>query len=265
MYYKKNSFNLSIFLILIILSCMVSCIPAKKINYLQEKSGRTGETIFSPELQQYKVQSGDNLYISFSSLDPETALILEPGKTNNVQNEGGRKYKDIYIVDSKGYVDIPQIGKVYINDLNLEEITDTIDYSISKYFKQINVQVRLADAYITIIGEVNRPGRYKIEFDDKITVFDLVGTAGDLTIHANRTEIKLVRRDGKNTKIHHINLTDKNILGKEHFYLMPNDIIYVEQLDAVFLDKKSFPFFSSLSVILSTTTSILVILTYLSR
>ena len=252
------------FLLMIAFS-LSSCITTKKINYLQEKSDFIS-TNDSVQIPQYKIRPGDNLYIKLSSLDPETALVLEPATQGvNSQNESDRKYKDIYNVNNEGYVDIPQVGDIYVKDLNLEQIKDSVDYSISKYFKQINVQVRLADAYITILGEVNNPGRYLIDYDDKITVFDLLGLAGDLTKYANRANLKLVRTNGEKKELNHIDLTDNKILEDEFFYLMPNDIIYVEQLNAAFWDKSTFPFFSSLSVVLSTTTSILVILTYLNR
>ena len=252
------------FLIGIIFS-LSSCITTKKINYLQEKSDHIATTD-SVNIPQYKIRPGDNLYIKLSSLDPETALVLEPATQRvNSQNESERKYKDIYNVNNEGYVDIPQAGEIYVKDLTLEQIKDSVSFSISKYYKQINVQIRLADAYITILGEVNRPGRYLINFDDKISVFDLLGLAGDLTKYANRTNLKLVRKIGDKKDLQHIDLTDNKILEDESFYLMPNDIIYVEQLNAAFWDKSTFPFFSSLSVVLSTTTSILVILTYLHK
>lgn len=260
---KLTVITLYIAFVFIITTSLFSCIPAKKINYLQDKSDYSSINDSLPT-PKYKIRPGDNLYIKLSSLDPETELILEPGSRNiKSQNESEKKYKDIYLVNSKGFIDIPQVGDIYVKDFDLEEIKDTIDYSISKYFKQINVQVRLADAYVTILGEVNVPGRYLIQYDDKITFFDLLGMARDLTKYANRKNLKLVRKTGEKTEIFHIDLTDKKILEKEYFYLMPNDIIYVEQLNAVFWDKSTFPFFSSLSVVLATTSSVLVIFTYL--
>ena len=260
MKYKQIIIYTSFF---IIVTSIFSCIPARKINYLQEKSGYTASAD-SITIPQYKVRPGDNIYIKLSSLDPETAQILEPtGQNMSSQNESEKKYKDVYNIDTNGYIDIHQIGNIYVKDLTLRQIKDTVDYSISKYFKQINVQVRLADAFITILGEVKKPGRYIIHYDDKITFFDLLGLAGDLTKHANRKDLKLVRKNAGKTEIINIDLTDKKILEEEYFYLMPNDIIYVEQLNAVFWDKSTFPFFSSLSVVLATTSSVLVIFTYL--
>jgi polysaccharide biosynthesis/export protein len=261
-YNLRNIAGNTVFLSMVAMG-MLSCITAKKINYIQETAG-VDTTRYSAEIPQYKVQADDNLYIKFSSLDPATAQILEPEAawSVNSQNEYERKYKDVYKVSTKGYIDIPPVGDIYVKGLNLEEIQDTIDYSVSKYFSQINVQVRLADAYVTILGEVKKPGRYPINFDDKITVFDFLGSAGDLTGHANRSDIQLIRKNGENAEILHIDLTDSDILENEFFYLMPNDIIYVKRLSAVFWDKSSFPFFTTLSVVLSTTAAILVILTY---
>ena len=140
---------------------------------------------------------------------------------------------------------------------------DSVSKKLNTYFNQINIQVRLADGFITVLGEVKKPGRYQINYKNKISVYELIGLAGDLTTHANRNEIKIVRRTNNENTVFKIDLTQESILENEYYYLQPNDIVYVEPLRAVFWDSKSFPFMTTLSVILATATSVLVILSLL--
>ncbi|RLD81265.1 MAG: hypothetical protein DRJ10_06375, partial [Bacteroidetes bacterium] len=196
-------------------------------------------------------------------LEPEINLILTPNTQTNFSQGAYAKYKDIYYVNTEGYVVLPQLEKVYVKGYSLEQVRDTLEHQIRKFFNQISIDVRLAENYVTILGEVNKPGRYLIDFNDKINVFELIGMAGDLNYEANRSIIKLLRKNNDQIDVSYINLLDADILGSEYYYLLPNDIVYVEPLKEVFWDEKTMPFTSTLALMLSVTTSILVIIAYL--
>ncbi len=240
-----------------------SCISSKEVTYLQSKEDEEVKSSYINKPADYKIQFGDNLYIKLSSLEPEINLILTPGTQTNISQGAYAKYKDIYYVNTEGYIVLPQLEKVYIKGYSLEQVRDTLEHQIRKFFNRISVDVRLAENYVTILGEVNKPGRYLVDFNDKINVFELIGMAGDLNYEANRSIIKLLRKNDDRIDVSYINLLDADILGSENYYLLPNDIVYVEPLNAVFWDKKTMPFTTTLALILSVTTSILVIIAYL--
>jgi len=78
--------------------------------------------------------------------------------------------------------------------------------------------------------------------------------AGGLKQFGRPEKITLIRQTLKGSEVYTVNLQDKKILESDYFYLMPNDVIYVEPIKGrAFLDTK-FPYalvFSTLSLALS--------------
>ncbi|MEN8123297.1 MAG: polysaccharide biosynthesis/export family protein [Bacteroidota bacterium] len=260
---KFKAKNHLIFGFVILIAISSSCIPAKRVKYLQSGKTEKAKSSYINKQIEYKVQPGDNLYIKLSSLEPEINLILTPSTQTYTSQGASAKYKDIYYINTEGFIKLPQINKVYVKGYTLDQVKDTLELKIDSYLKQISVDVRLADNFVTILGEVNKPGRYLIDFKEKISVFELVGMAGDLKYEANRSRIKLLRKNGENIDVSYINMLDSEVLENEYYYLSPNDIVYIEPLNAVFWDKKTMPFSTTLALILSVTTSILVIISYI--
>jgi polysaccharide export outer membrane protein len=54
-----------------------------------------------------------------------------------------------------------------------------------------------------------------------------LGLAGDLTINGERKDVLLIRQEGNSKTIHHINLTSKEWMSTELFYIKQNDVIIV--------------------------------------
>jgi len=101
-----------------------------------------------------------------------------------------------------------------------------------------------------------------LSYKDRISIYELIGLAGDLKKQADRNKIKIVRRNNNENQVFLIDLTKVEALENPNFYLQPNDLVYVEPLKAVFWAQESFPFMSTVSIVLATITSLLVIFTY---
>ena len=90
------------------------------------------------------------------------------------------------------------------------------------------VTVRMSNYKISVIGEVNRPGMFNVG-NEKISIFEALAQAGDLSIYGVRDRVKLIRENAKGRKeIHTINLNDANIVNSPYYYLQQNDVVYVE-------------------------------------
>ncbi len=62
--------------------------------------------------------------------------------------------------------------------------------------------MKLVNRYISVLGEVQAPGHYPFS-QDKLSIYDAVGLAGDMTLYANRKEVTLTRNEkGKNILVH---------------------------------------------------------------
>jgi polysaccharide export outer membrane protein len=92
--------------------------------------------------------------------------------------------------------------------------------------------VRFANYKITILGEVARPASYTMP-NEKVTVFDAISLAGDLTIYGKRENVMLIRNaDGGKKDIVRLDLTSSDLISSPYFYLKQNDVLYVEPTKA---------------------------------
>ena len=91
-----------------------------------------------------------------------------------------------------------------------------------------DIVTALPKSYVTVDGEVNRPGRYAIEAD--LTVTDAVSLAGGLTRFGSN-DVKVRRTDAQTGKatIVEVNLKDVRNGKKPDVPLLPNDVISVKR------------------------------------
>ena len=89
------------------------------------------------------------------------------------------------------------------------------------------VIIQFADVKFSVLGEVARPGQFSIT-KDRISLFDALAMAGDLTIYGIRTDVAVAREvDGVRT-IEYLDLTSKDLFNSPAFYIQQNDVIYVK-------------------------------------
>jgi polysaccharide export outer membrane protein len=120
------------------------------------------------------------------------------------------------------------LGKINVLNLTTTELRDTITNIANKYYKDPTVVVRFANFKITVTGEVLKPGQYVVP-NEKVSIFDGIAMAGDLTIFGKRDNILLLRENADGTKTpYRINLNKSEILSSPYYYLRQNDILYIE-------------------------------------
>jgi polysaccharide export outer membrane protein len=152
-----------------------------------------------------------------------------------------------YAIDKDGYLLLPVLGKIFIKGKTTSQVSLILTDSLSHILSQPMVIVKLVNRYISVLGYVNNPGHYSYS-QDKLTIYDALGLAGDISLYGDRREITLTRNEnGKNIRFN-IDLTSPDILGYENYYLRPNDMIYVKPLRKRFWGMSEFPF----AIILST-------------
>jgi polysaccharide export outer membrane protein len=214
----------------------------------QEKKIRSFK---EPELPDYRLKPNDELYIQINSLDEESANLFSYTRPQSVYTGSMGPYGASllsYTIDREGYLMVPVVGKILAADKTLAEVTLILKDSLNHILNQPIVSVKLVNRYVSVIGEVSSPGHFPYS-QDKLSIFDAIGLAGDMTDYANRTKIVLVRNeDGQNTKVN-LDLTQADILSSDYYYLRPNDIVYVKPLNKKFWGLRQFPFEVILSAI----------------
>jgi polysaccharide export outer membrane protein len=228
----------------------------KRIEYLQQEVSRkdTIRTHFQTDLTDYRLQPGDNLYIKVRSVlaASENIFAEDAGAgSNNLYSDAGI-YLNSYLVSEEGYIDFPFVGKVYVNNLTVEETKDLISDIVKDYIKESTVLVRLALFNITALGEVGRTGQLNI-YQNKINIFEAIAMAGDMTDFARRDDVILIRETENGSKTARLNLNDVSVLESEYYYIQPNDIIYVPPMKGRNFAFSQFPYalvFSTISTTL---------------
>jgi polysaccharide export outer membrane protein len=52
--------------------------------------------------------------------------------------------------------------------------------------------------------------------------------AGDITVYGKKDNVMVLREQSGQTILKHIDLNSSRLLNSDYYYLMPNDIVYVE-------------------------------------
>lgn len=239
----------SLFGIAFLLAVFASCVPIKKQIYLQAYQDSTKSEYVNKKIYDHKLQVGNNLYAKVYSLDEKSYEFfnLGYGVSSDVYYDAAIYLKSYY-VDAAGFVDLPFIGKVQVLGLTVDEAKSLIQAEIDKYLNKTTVIVKLVNYNVTVVGEVQNPGQYKV-YQDKINIFEVIGLAGDLTTYAKRDDIVLVRKNGNKSKIFHIDMLHDNVLESEYYYVMPDDIIYVTPVKGKNFAFESFPYTLVISTI----------------
>lgn len=212
---------------------LTSCAAQKRVWYLQDARPYTPEQI--AEEGQIRIKPFDRLTIVVNSKDPELAVPFNAATSYNSLTGGQTasastsQSLQVRTVDEQGFLDMPIIGKVQCNGLTRHELSEAIAGKIREggYINDPTVNVQFDDMKISVIGEVTRPGQYNVT-RDKISIFDALAMAGDMTVFGIRNEVAVQREvDGVRT-IEYLDLTSKEIFNSPAFYIQQNDVIYVK-------------------------------------
>lgn len=212
----------------IVVCLLTSCGSVKDIAYLQ------GEELLKKtamdDTVSLKIQKDDLLDINVSCPDQE---LLQPflrysseynsaGGVNSGNGSG-------YLVELDGTINFPLLGQIKVAGLTRRQLIDLVQSRLKKegYIKNPVVTVRFLNFRISILGEVQSPGTYYIS-SERITLFEALSMAGDLTIHGRRNRVAVIREtDGVRTILYH-DLRSRDVFLSPNYYLKQNDMVYVE-------------------------------------
>ncbi|NWJ51499.1 MAG: polysaccharide biosynthesis/export family protein [Bacteroidetes bacterium] len=260
---KKRSIINSLLLFIVALSVLSSCIPIKKQKYMVELG--TDTTV----MQKYTfkgttnlVKAGDYLYIQILTLEPKsTSLFSSSNPTSIYQTTTDQSvYLNSYEVESDGMIEFPFLGRVEVAGLTIEQVRNKLQKNAGEYYHNATVSIKQVNFNITLLGELTHPGQYKI-YQKRVSVFDAIGMAGDLTAFGNRKNIILVRQTETGAQSHRLDLSSKKIIESEFYFLRPNDMLYVEPLKEKKFAFEAFPY----ALILSTISTTILILSYIKK
>jgi len=234
----KRQFNNAILLsgfMLVAGLLLTSCETTKKVAYFQDISAeQQSELGNTAKFTEPVIQSDDILSISIFTIDPSSNMVVNQAasqaistSTGSVSSLGATPPTSGFLVDKNGEIDLSVVGKVKVAGLTTYQARDLIKEKAAVVYANPNVQLRFANFKITILGEVARPASYVIP-NEKVSVLDALGLAGDLTIFGKRENVTLIRDNGGKKEFARLNLNSKELFNSPYYYLKQNDVLYVE-------------------------------------
>lgn len=209
-----------------------ACNAQRNVLLLQDVEN--GAEISLPENYMIRIKPLDQLTVVVNSRNPELAKPFNSSSSynaltgTNIASATGENSLQVLTVDEQGYLTMPILGEIECAGMTRQELAQDIERRIIEggYLSDPQANVRFAELTISIIGEVNRPGRYDIK-KDQISILEALALAGDMTIYGNRSEVAVVReRDGKSI-VTKLDLRSGDIFASPCYYLEQNDVVIV--------------------------------------
>jgi polysaccharide biosynthesis/export protein len=245
---KSN--RITTLLLIAVTLLLTSCVTNKKLTYLQSEGVR--EEFISITPATYIIQPYDNLFIRVVTPDPKLADMFNtmPATVSGISVTELSADMLSYTVDDDGTIELPYAGRFMVAGKTMHMVKTELDNALKSYIADAVVTVKMVNNYVSIIGEVQRPGRYPI-YKDRLNIFQALAMAGDLDIFSNRQKLQLIRQTPEGNVVKEFSVKDRTIIGSQFFYVMPNDVIYAPPMKGRFFQMSAFPY----SVILSTITT----------
>lgn len=211
------------------IALLSACTSKKKLKYFdgELKQSQTDVKFNNPIFRK-----DDLLSITVMGMDPESVLpfnmpVSQQFATNVGGYSQGAPTPPGYLIDGAGEIDFPVIGKIKLAGLTRTEAVELLKSKLSAYVAKPNVNIRILNFKVTVLGEVKNPGTFTIP-NERVTLLEAIGIAGDLLITGVRKNVLVIRdEDGKKTETR-IDLTTTEVFNSPVYYLQQNDVVYVE-------------------------------------
>ncbi|WP_240755229.1 polysaccharide biosynthesis/export family protein [Pedobacter sp. SYP-B3415] len=217
----------------LVLLGMSSCVTTKNVPYFQDISPAERSALASSaKFTEPTIQPDDILSISVFAIDATTGVPVNQLATQNLITTqltatGQQQAIAGFLVDKNGEIELSGVGKIKLNGMTTAAAAEVIRDKAKAIYKDPNVQVRYANFKVTVLGEVLRPSTYVIP-NEKVTVLDALGMAGDMTIYGKRENVLLVRDNNGQKEFARLNLNSSSLFNSPYYYLKQNDVLYIE-------------------------------------
>ncbi|MCQ2095629.1 MAG: polysaccharide biosynthesis/export family protein [Bacteroidaceae bacterium] len=213
---------------LLCLTLFCSCAPSRKISYFKDAELVSGTD--APVMRSIVLMPGDQLqFMVCVNNHPEiTSLFYFSESGTNTDP----RY-NYFVIDSNGDLDLPVVGSVRAAGQTRAQIEQLVRRRITAcgYGEDVAVAATHLNNHITIIGEVNRPGRFAVDRDN-LTILEALSMGGDLTLNGRRDNITVVRNiEGVDNAFQMDIRSLDEVIKSPAFYLQNNDVVYVQPTD----------------------------------
>ncbi|MBM3454239.1 MAG: hypothetical protein FJX80_03725 [Bacteroidetes bacterium] len=222
-----------------------SCTTSKQYVYLNDI--RPTDTILGP-IRPYRetlIEPDDQLSIQVSAYNPEDVQMFNTmlasadqgvGMTGGGMNGGAAGVPTTlgYLVDKRGMITLPYVGEFLAAGLTIREMEIYLGKQLERFVKQPIVKVRFLNHFISMIGD--KSIRMMMP-NERLTLFDVLSSSGDLGISSYRNNILVVREERGYRVTGRVNLLSKAVYENPFFYLQNRDMVYVKPVESVYMQR----------------------------
>ena len=189
-----------------LLLVLSSCASKKQLTYF----GSGTETAEVKKQESVYIQPGDELTIAVYSLEQAASAPYN--------------LPSVY-VNEVGEIALPGIDAVNVLNKTAQQAAALIREGLQTQVKKPIVYVTVRNAYLTVLGEVNKPGQIRV--NGPINILEVLGLAGDLTNNGRRDNVLVIRNENNTMRQIRVNLNDNNLFTSEAFTMHRGDVLYV--------------------------------------
>ncbi len=217
-------FKVKLMLLVGVLFLLGGCSGNKDYALLQTQSQNTQTVKVTDRSIEYLILPQDRLEVSLYK-DPQMGEMGGDNSIGQSMNDKG------LLVNTAGYISLPLVGKVKVAGLTQTQAADRITQQYKKYLNTPTVYVEVLNKRLFVLGEVKKPGVVDLD-KEKMTLFEAIAHAGDLTDSAVRTEVLILSNSPtKGMQMRKVDLTNFDTMNYASLMLRPNDIVYVKPSD----------------------------------
>lgn len=216
-----------------------SCGNVKNLQYV--KGDFDTARLSKVQFKEPVIQRGDLLSITLYS-DDATATAAVMAQSANIRMMGDNMPTAVdntapaasstlsgFLVSEEGEIRLYKLGAIRAEGLTRKQLGDTLArlYIQQKLLSNPFVEIKVLNKKITLIGEVAKPGTYTIP-TDKISIFEAIGLAGDITVYGKRSNVLVVREASGTREFAQLDLSKSEVFTSSYYYLQQNDIVIVD-------------------------------------
>lgn len=235
--------------ILMIVSLITtSCVSQKKLVYFQGADELYAQAQKIAQQYEMRLKPADQILVKITCPDKELLEVFAQDVTMGTAGNYGSTYANGtvsnsygFTVTNEGYVILPAVGKVYVDNMTTEEAARAIENMVKEknLILEPEVTVRLMNARVTVIGAAKQCHVVNLT-SERNTIVDVLAQSGDLSEMSKRQNIKLFREVNGERTMYNIDLTKVDVFESPAFYVQQNDMIYIEPNKSLGVKSSSF-------------------------
>ncbi|MBS1763554.1 MAG: polysaccharide biosynthesis/export family protein [Bacteroidetes bacterium] len=180
---------------------------------------------------EYKIAPNDILSVSVYT-NEGISLIDLTAHSNSLSetNSGNTAFNGLnqYTVDIDGFVKLPIIGRVKIQNMTTREAEVLLEKQYTTYYNKPFVMVKVLNRRVLVFPGEGGAGKVVTLTNDNTTLIEALALAGGVSQYGIAKRIKLIRGDSRNPQVSIIDLSTIDGMKASNLLLQANDIIYVE-------------------------------------